>query len=289
MLEVQKLKDVFDFYNYFKNEKMSKKEDYIENFKNFESKSKGVDISAFLNDRFNFKYKYESSIRKPSSISVSEVKKIIEESENNHQDFYLSDFSFDLKTPNFIHDQKNKVEFNSAQKGTIFHLVMQLLDFKKFENADVYEELGIQLDKLINNNILSKEEVDTINLEWIFNFINSKIFKEILSADKKGKLFKEKAINYNLNLKELYDKTDINDNEKLMVVGIIDLFFENDNGEIILLDYKTDYVTEENLNKIKEKYKIQLKLYKDAIERNSKKRVSKKGIYLFGINKFIEI
>lgn len=38
-----------------------------------------------------------------------------------------------------------------------------------------------------------------------------------------------------------------------MVVGIIDLFFENDNGEIILIDYKTDYVTEENLNKIKEK------------------------------------
>lgn len=289
MLEVQKLKDVFDFYNHFKSEKISKKEQYIESFKSFESKSKDIDISEFLNDRFNFKYKYESSIRKPSSISVSEVKKIIQENENNHQELYLSDFSFDLKTPNFIHDQKNKVEFNSAQKGTIFHLVMQLLDFKKFENADVYEEIRLQLENLIKNNILSKEEVDTINLGWIFNFVNSKMFREILSADKKGKLFKEKAINYNLSLKELYDKTDINDDEKLMVVGIIDLFFENDNGEIILIDYKTDYVTEKNLNKIKEKYKIQLKLYKYAIERNSKKRVSKKGIYLFGIDKFIEI
>ena len=74
-----------------------------------------------------------------------------------------------------------------------------------------------------------------------------------------------------------------------MVVGIIDLFFENENGEIILLDYKTDYVTKENLEEVKKRYKVQLDLYKSAIEDISGKKVAKKGLYLFGINEFVEI
>ena len=73
-----------------------------------------------------------------------------------------------------------------------------------------------------------------------------------------------------------------------MVLGIIDLFYETKDG-FVLLDYKTDYVTEENIEQIKKKYKIQLELYQKAIERNSRKKVIKKGLYLFSINKFQEI
>ena len=133
------------------------------------------------------------------------------------------------------------------------------------------------------------DQKENINIKWIVKFIKSEIFKEIYIANKSEKLFKEKAIDYNIKLKNLFKDENIEEDEKIMVVGIIDLFFENENGEIILLDYKTDYVTKENLEEVKARYKVQLDLYKSAIEDISGKKVAKKGLYLFGINEFVEI
>ena len=136
---------------------------------------------------------------------------------------------------------------------------------------------------------MSLDEAETIKINWIVKFIQSDIFKEIYIANKSEKLFKEKAIDYNIKLKNLFKDENISEDEKIMVVGIIDLFFENEDGEIILLDYKTDYVTKENLEEVKARYKVQLDLYKSAIEDISGKKVAKKGLYLFGINEFVEI
>ena len=86
---------------------------------------------------------------------------------------------------------------------------------------------------------------------------------------------------FSKKLKNLFKDENIEEDEKIMVVGIIDLFFENENGEIILLDYKTDYVTKENLEEVKARYKVQLDLYKSAIEDISgKKSLKMDYIYL---------
>ena len=169
---------------------------------------------------------------------------------------------------------------------------MQLLDFSKFGTEDISkirEEIKLQTNSFVEKNIMSLDEIETININWIVKFIQSDIFKEIYIANKSEKLFKEKAIDYNIKLKNLFKDENISEDEKIMVVGIIDLFFENENGEIILLDYKTDYVTKENLEEVKARYKVQLDLYKSAIEDISGKKVAKKGLYLFGINEFVEI
>lgn len=248
-------------------------------------------VKEFLEDRFNKEYVYKNVLNKPSSITVSEIKKMIqEEYEEKHQKYYKENFV--LKTPSFIHQGEEKVGFNSAEKGTIFHLVMQLLDFSKFDTEDISkirEEIKSQINSFVEKNIMSLDEIETININWIVKFIQSDIFKEIYIANKFGKLFKEKAIDYNIKLKNLFKDENIEEYEKIMVVGIIDLFFENGNGEIILLDYKTDYVTKENLEEVKARYKVQLDLYKSAIEDISGKKVAKKGLYLFGINEFVEI
>lgn len=248
-------------------------------------------VKEFLEDRFNKEYIYKNVLNKPSSITVSEIKKMIqEEDEEKHQKYYKENFV--LITPSFIHQGEEKVGFNSAEKGTIFHLAMQLLDFSKFDTEDISkirEEVKLQINSFVEKNIMSLDEAETININWIVKFIQSDIFKEIYIANKYEKLFKEKAIDYNIKLKNLFRDENISEDEKIMVVGIIDLFFENGNGEIILLDYKTDYVTKENLEEVKERYKVQLDLYKSAIEDISGKKVAKKGLYLFGINEFVEI
>ena len=132
-------------------------------------------------------------MNKPSSITVSEIKKMIqEEDEEKHQKYYKENFA--LKTPSFIHQGEEKVGFNSAEKGTIFHLAMQLLDFSKFDTEDVSkirEEIKLQINSFVEKNIMSLDEIETININWIVKFIQSDIFKEIYIANKSEKLFKE--------------------------------------------------------------------------------------------------
>ena len=280
-----------EFIEYQRIKEEIKTNEIISEEDDIEVKNEMRTVKQFLEDRFNKEYIYKNVLNKPSSITVSEIKKMIqEEDEEKHQKYYKENFV--LKTPSFIHQGEEKVGFNSAEKGTIFHLAMQLLDFSKFDTEDVSkirEEVKSQINSFVEKNIMSMDEIETININWIVKFIQSDIFKEIYIANKSEKLFKEKAIDYNIKLKNLFKDENIEEDEKIMVVGIIDLFFENENGEIILLDYKTDYVTKENLEEVKARYKVQLDLYKSAIEDISGKKVAKKGLYLFGINEFVEI
>lgn len=280
-----------EFIEYQRIKEEIKTNEIISEEDDIEVKNEMRTVKQFLEDRFNKEYIYKNVLNKPSSITVSEIKKMIqEEDEEKHQKYYKENFA--LKTPSFIHQGEEKVGFNSAEKGTIFHLAMQLLDFSKFYTEDVSkirEEVKLQINSFVEKNIMSLDEAETIKINWIVKFIQSDIFKEIYIANKSEKLFKEKAIDYNIKLKNLFKDENIEEDEKIMVVGIIDLFFENENGEIILLDYKTDYVTKENLEEIKARYKVQLDLYKSAIEDISGKKVAKKGLYLFGINEFVEI
>lgn len=280
-----------EFIEYQRIKEEIKTNEIISEEDDIEVKKEMLTVKEFLEDRFNREYVYKNVLNKPSSITVSEIKKMIqEEDEEKHQKYYKENFV--LKTPSFIHQGEEKVGFNSAEKGTIFHLAMQLLDFSKFDTEDVSKirkEVKLQINSFVEKNIMSLDEIETININWIVKFIQSDIFKEIYIANKSEKLFKEKAIDYNIKLKNLFKDENISEDEKIMVVGIIDLFFENENGEIILLDYKTDYVTKENLEEVKSRYKVQLDLYKSAIEDISGKKVTKKGLYLFGINEFVEI
>ena len=280
-----------EFIEYQRIKEEIKTNEIISEEDDIEVKNEMRTVKQFLEDRFNKEYIYKNVLNKPSSITVSEIKKMIqEEDEEKHQKYYKENFV--LKTPSFIHQGEEKVGFNSAEKGTIFHLAMQLLDFSKFDTEDVSkirEEVKLQINSFVEKNIMSLDEAETIKINWIVKFIQSDIFKEIYIANKSEKLFKEKAIDYNIKLKNLFKDENIEEDEKIMVVGIIDLFFENENREIILLDYKTDYVTKENLEEVKARYKVQLDLYKSAIEDISGKKVAKKGLYLFGINEFVEI
>ena len=70
----------------------------------------------------------------------------------------------------------------------------------------------------------------------------------------------------------------------VLVQGIIDLYYINENNEIVLVDYKTDYVENGNENGLIEKYKKQLELYKIALEKSLNKKVVKTIIYSVYLN-----
>lgn len=271
-------------------------EKYNDNCKNIlseENKDKKIEFDfSFIEEKIsnieNFSYKYSGSVKKPSSVSVSEIKKILLEENSNYENIF-EEKNISLGIPKFLHNSKD-VLFTNAEKGTILHLVMQLLDFKVFKNMETSNyklEVKRQIEEFVKKDIISNEEAEVVNINWICRFLSSQIFKEILSALDENKLYREKAIYHSVKVNEIYKNESILDSERMMIVGIVDLFFETKNG-IVLFDYKTDYVDDENFEEVVSRYSIQLELYKNALESISGKKVIKKYIYLMSIGKLVE-
>ena len=72
----------------------------------------------------------------------------------------------------------------------------------------------------------------------------------------------------------------------ILVQGIIDVFWEEDDG-IVLLDYKTDRVDSEE--QLMVRYEKQLELYKNAIEASYGAKVKEVLIYSFALERSINL
>ena len=173
----------------------------------------------------------------------------------------------------------DKTKVSSAEKGTITHLILQKLDFKK-------EYTKQDLEKFVNNlctkNIITPIQKESINIDKIYQIINTQFIKKLKNAKE---IKKEIPFYTYINTKEIYNTQN---SENILVQGIIDLYYINEQDEIILVDYKTDYV-EGSGEELIEKYKVQLEIYKKALEESLKKEVKHSYIYSIYLNKEIEI
>ena len=114
-------------------------------------------------------------------------------------------------------------------------------------------------------------------------FLNSSIWKEMQEAKQ---VYKEKPFYIEIDASTIQPE---NKEDMILVQGIIDLYYINQNDEIILVDYKTDYVEDGKEQDLVNKYRIQLDLYKQALEKSLNKKVSKTYIYSIYLEKEIEL
>lgn len=180
--------------------------------------------------------------------------------------------------PKFLKEDKED-KLTNAEKGTLVHLCMQHLNEKVEYNLEKIKELVEELER---KEIITSKEKENINLYKILEFTKSNIWKEMKKAKK---VYKERPFFINIPAKEIY-KEEIE--EKILIQGIIDLYYINENDEIILVDYKTDYVERGKEQELIEKYKKQLELYCKAIEEANKKQVSRIYIYSVYLGREIE-
>ena len=66
------------------------------------------------------------------------------------------------------------------------------------------------------------------------------------------------------------------------------MYYEKENGGLVLIDYKTDFV-EKDESELIEKYRVQLELYKEALEKGTNKKVEEVYIYSLYLNKDIKL
>ncbi|MBY2228850.1 helicase-exonuclease AddAB subunit AddA [Clostridioides difficile] len=240
-----------------------------------------------IEEKLNYIYPYEFSTRKPATISVTEIKKI----QNNYEEELINTIfeqKVILKKPLFIQNEEEREKISGTERGTIVHLVMEVLDLK---NVSSVNDIKSQIRGFVSKGIITEKQASIVNPYKIYKFFASNIGKRMLNAEI---INREKSIYAQVNMKDIYiyeklinnDDKKLYDNESVMLRGIVDAYFEEDN-QIVLVDYKTDFVNEENINQTIEKYKKQLDLYADIIETLTGKSVKEKCIYLFGVDEAV--
>lgn len=241
------------------------------------------EMNRRLTESFRYVYPYMEQQHWSRKFTVSELKRQAYETEVPEQEEseMLIQEEPDSYIPEFMKEAK---EVNGAQRGTAYHRFLQLLDFSK---DYTYKQLEEEKERFVREGKLTKEAADAIWKKDILAFLASDCGKRIKEATKKGKLKKEQPFVLGVDAGRIYPQTEKKgDSEILLVQGIIDLYFEEEDG-IVLLDYKTDHVkTEEELAG---RYEIQLDYYQEALERSLNKKVKERLLYSFALQKTIRV
>ncbi len=309
---VKKYKRYLDWimlvYNYeketakkFVNFNIYKKKELLDSFENI--KREEIDAKEFLekqdvdNDKIkkieeilNWSYDYELSTTIPTKTSVTKIKQMQnEENIETTLDNYLIDAEKNEKNkekvqenslpkPQFLRKEDDD-KLTSAQKGTLVHLCLQKLNEKQEYTLQEIKDL---INELELKQIITNKEARSISTYKILAFTKSIIWKELRKAKT---VEKEKPFYINIPAKEIYNQEI---EEDILVQGIIDLYYINENDELVLVDYKTDYVEKGKEEELLNKYRKQLDLYKRALESALNRKVDKVYIYSVYLEKEIE-
>ncbi len=209
----------------------------------------------------NWKYKYEEMTKLQSKMSVTKIKEL----KNNKQEHKVIPIK-----PKFM---SNKEKITGAELGTVVHFILQKLDFRRDYSK---KELTEFIEKLCAKQIITEQQKISINIEKIYEIITSEFMQKIHKAKA---IYKEMPFYTYVDTKEIYETQN---SENILVQGIIDLYYIDENDKITLVDYKTDYVKDER--ELIDKYKIQLEIYKKALEESLKTKVEDVYIYSIYLN-----
>ena len=233
--------------------------------KNIENCFHMTDEYENINKKFLWKYPYQASTTLPAKITVTELKRLGDEPSNEQLlEKKLKNIEL-IEKPLFIENNS----LGGAKFGTFLHNTMQRIDFKNPNIEEIIES--------------ADEEYKSRLKKYLEQFLKTNLYEHIKNAKN---IWREMPFNLSLRLKDIYNVEDLSKDDEILVQGVIDLYFEEDDG-LVLVDYKTDNLNskEEFLNR----YKIQLDYYKKALEELTNKKVKKVIIYSFKLNEEIVV
>ena len=280
--------------------KVDNKEGYTYNRENVDK-----DIQELLEKRYKEYIEEKENVKENdkkvlekvsvSAITTMEKKNIIDGLENEEKNI-SSIISYDR--PKFLRSEK----IEGKEKGTILHSILELFDiipFSKLKKMSIDEKKNVILkyiDKLKNEKIYSKEELEVVDIDVLLNYINTYIYEYLAkSVEEDGiKVYKEKTIYLKLTKKDiesLKTKYMINENleEGQILQGVLDLYIvDEQNKKIYIVDYKTDKVFKEEY--YRERYNVQIGIYEYSIFKQYGDNYEyNKIIYSTTMKKIIEI
>lgn len=243
-----------------------------------EGEAQSSGIQAELEKRLAYRYPYDAETGLSSAVTVSELKKFSQTAGEEEPRALIEEPQVFPLIPRFIEEEKKA---GPGERGTAFHKVLELLDFSMEPTLPAIRDF---IGGLVKSGRLSPAAGELVNVPAIRAFLTSKLAKRMARALDAGQLKREQPFIIGVEARELGES--LKSSELILLQGIIDVYFEED-GSLVLVDYKTDYVKDPA--ELTKTYRVQLDYYEKALVRLTGKQVKEKYIYSFALNEEIVI
>ena len=223
----------------------------------------------------SYRYPYAEQTAFPAKLTATQLKgRAIDEeiSENTTLPPRLRN----LCKPKFL---AGKTALTGAERGTALHLVMQDLDFFCEPNEQSVRE---QIEKLRAQRKLTDEQANAVDVHAIVRFLRSDLAVRIRKSEQV-----EREYRFSL-LRPVRDFSSLDADDSVLLQGVVDCFFEED-GELVVVDFKTDHVSCAQLDERAEYYRPQLEAYSMALTRVMGKKVKEKVLYFFSAGEEVRL
>jgi ATP-dependent helicase/nuclease subunit A len=241
------------------------------------------DCYETLRQRLCYQYPFNPLSTTPAKVSVTEIKgRQIDEELQEETDVKAHFLPLFFQEPKFI---KEEGHISPARRGTAIHLVMQYIDFNRVCSI---EEIDEQIKELIGGGFLPETDAKAISSRQIHRFFESDLAKRIGQAKQ---VWREEKFNLAVSRDALYEKSqrvDI-DKQQILVQGIIDCFFEEKDGNAVIIDFKTDKLSGKDYPELLARYQVQMAFYRRAVEEIYQKQVKDCFVYLFHTGETVKI
>ena len=232
---------------------------------------------------YNYEYPYKEASELPKKASVSALYPAYLDPDEEVIDLAAEAEPVPLILPDYT---EKEAERTAAAAGTSTHLFMQFCDFDNAEKDAVKEA-----ERLVSLGFIRETDKELISYGEVSEFFKSPLYKRMRAAKESGRLFcREYRFNIELDAADFTEDEQRKKallNETLLVQGVIDCFFEEEDGKITVVDYKTDRVSYNAVDEFRERHRRQLGYYKTATERITLKTVGKCELYSFCLGRSV--
>ena len=224
-------------------------------------------------EALDFVYPHLAACTAPTKLTATQLKgreKDREIVQETIQPYVRREFS----APRFLSGQRS---LTGAERGTATHLVMQYLPLK--EDTDV----RAVVEELASRRFLTREQADAVDQTAIRRFLASPLAAELRKAD-----HVEREFRFSLLMPGERYFPELAGGEEVMLQGVVDLYAEKD-GAVTVVDFKTDYVTEDTIAEKAAHYRPQLEAYSAALEKILELPVKRRVLYFFSAGQTMEV
>lgn len=281
-----------------------------------------AEYDRMLCERFDYTYPHMAAARLPAKLSVSELfPELLDEDAATldegifsgtlepHRGDHPSPAPDDSakpddtrksafrRTPLFLSD-KAATESTAAERGTATHLFMQFCDYSRFRPGDnldnALDTVKDECARLGENKFITPRIASLVDTRRAALFFTGKLFAEISSSPM---VRRETRFNVKLPAADFTSSEELKkalEGETILVQGVMDCFYENKNGSLTLVDYKTDFIPKDMSREDAERmlvgrHRLQLTYYRSALEKISGRKVERVVIYSFGLGGEVEV
>lgn len=222
-----------------------------------------TDYAALLSWNLSYQYPHAAAVGLPQKVSASQI------AHQAGSDY----FERIVAKPGFLSRDRS----TAVERGSAHHLFLQYCDFEKAR-----KDIAAEIERLLTEGALSDTQAELIDRAALSKLLQTPLFDRVTASPK---IYREERFTVKIR-PSLVDETYPDSGDEIVMQGAVDLAFE-ENGKLVIVDYKTDRVRE--IGKLAVLYRKQLLLYREALRQSLEQEVGECLICSLALNDVIAV